>query len=284
MEWLKRINRKMLLGQLLINENLISQAQLTRAIEQQMKTGQRLGDVMAELDLVSKHQVAKVLSKQRKLRFMASIVTALLGPVPAYTAAVAAPVAPITTHHVASAVQKQGAARSLTEQKRAQSTSQGSRTYMATQGMEVIEGASYSDFGPWASTFTGTDSPFAATKFTPVTLAGQSPVQPSEASPETLFTDESMDTALLTVEQHHSRVANAIRNMWGYQECCQYISKLLMNGDDAKGHARAGFHQDAVAAMMVLIDIHEQRFPALPAGNGAAFAKSAQFNAQGHLA
>ena len=60
MEWLRQNTRKTLLGQLLIGENLISESQLARAIEQQRKTGQRLGDVIAEWDLLSKKQMASV--------------------------------------------------------------------------------------------------------------------------------------------------------------------------------------------------------------------------------
>ncbi|MBK7051611.1 MAG: hypothetical protein IPH54_13140 [Rhodoferax sp.] len=93
MEWLRKNTRKTLLGQLLIGENLISESQLARAIEQQRKTGQRLGDVIAEWDLLSKKQMASVLRKQRNLRFITSIVTALLGPIPAHVSAAAAPMA-----------------------------------------------------------------------------------------------------------------------------------------------------------------------------------------------
>ncbi|MBK7051612.1 MAG: hypothetical protein IPH54_13145 [Rhodoferax sp.] len=51
------------------------------------------------------------------------------------------------------------------------------------------------------------------------------------------------EAALQTVERHHSRVAGAIRNMWGYKECCEYINKLMMEGNDDRGRARMGFHQ-----------------------------------------
>ncbi|MBK8382736.1 MAG: hypothetical protein IPL16_12785 [Ignavibacteria bacterium] len=82
MEWAKKSNQKTLLGQLLVDKKLISQEQLDWAIEQQKKTGQRLGDVVTELNLISRKQVDAVLRKQRTMRLAASVVTALLGPIP----------------------------------------------------------------------------------------------------------------------------------------------------------------------------------------------------------
>jgi hypothetical protein len=69
------------------------------------------------------------------------------------------------------------------------------------------------------------------------------------------------------VELHHQRIANTIRTLWGYKECGTYINKLIMNGGDGMGHARVGFNQDAVVAMMALSDMHEAEFG--PADIGA---------------
>ena len=45
--------------------------------------------------------------------------------------------------------------------------------------------------------------------------------------------------ALAVVEQHHQRIANTIRTLWGYKECSVYINKLIMNGGDGMGNARS---------------------------------------------
>jgi hypothetical protein len=72
----------------------------------------------------------------------------------------------------------------------------------------------------------------------------------------------SKDIALATVEQHHQRIANTIRTLWGYRECSVYINRLIMAGGDGMGHARVGFNQEAVAAMLALSDIHDAEFGA----------------------
>lgn len=68
------------------------------------------------------------------------------------------------------------------------------------------------------------------------------------------------EDALAIIELHHARIAKTIRLMWGYKECSQYLAKLLMTGYDDTGHARLGFHQEAVNAMMTLGDLHDQIF------------------------
>lgn len=126
MEWTKQSNRKTLLGQLLIDKKLISEEQLARAIEHQRKTGQRLGDVIAEWNLVSTQQVAAVLRKQRLLR-MAAFVTAVLGPMPVYAAGATAPVVPITTQTTSAATQnhKHGGLRVLSDTELSETVGQG---------------------------------------------------------------------------------------------------------------------------------------------------------------
>lgn len=68
------------------------------------------------------------------------------------------------------------------------------------------------------------------------------------------------DDALNIIELHHARIAKTIRLMWGYRECSSYIAQLLMTGYDDTGHARMGFHQEAVNAMMTLGDLHDKIF------------------------
>jgi len=124
MEWAKESNRKTLLGQLLVDKKLISQEQLDWAIEQQKRTGQRLGDVVTELNLISRNQVDAVLRKQRTMRLAASVVTALLGPIPVYASAATAPVAPMATQN-AHNTQKAGGLRVMSDKEMSETTGQG---------------------------------------------------------------------------------------------------------------------------------------------------------------
>lgn len=77
---------------------------------------------------------------------------------------------------------------------------------------------------------------------------------------EALTLEERKKIALDTVDLHHHRIANTIRTLWGYKECSVYINKLIMAGGDGMGHARVGFNQDAVEAMLALSDIHDAEF------------------------
>ncbi|GAB2879354.1 hypothetical protein GCM10027277_55810 [Pseudoduganella ginsengisoli] len=87
MSWFKPDQNKALLGQLLVKQKLISEEQLARAIELQRTTGQRLGDIFAEWNLVTHQHVQDALRKQRHLRLAAAIVTALVAPLESYAAA-----------------------------------------------------------------------------------------------------------------------------------------------------------------------------------------------------
>jgi hypothetical protein len=68
------------------------------------------------------------------------------------------------------------------------------------------------------------------------------------------------EEALAIVESRHPRISNTIRTLWGYQECSVYINRLIMAGGDGMGHARVGFNQDAVQAMLALSDLHDAEF------------------------
>jgi hypothetical protein len=95
MAWFKQDHNKALLGQLLVKQKLISEEQLTQAIEHQRATGQRLGDIFAEWNLVTQQHVQEALRKQRHLRMAAAVVTALLAPLETY-AATALPAVAVT--------------------------------------------------------------------------------------------------------------------------------------------------------------------------------------------
>lgn len=87
MSWFKHDHNKALIGQLLVKQNLISEEQLARAIELQRTTGQRLGDIFAEWNLVTQQHVQDALRRQRHLRLAAAIVTALVAPLETCAAA-----------------------------------------------------------------------------------------------------------------------------------------------------------------------------------------------------
>ena len=94
------------------------------------------------------------------------------------------------------------------------------------------------------------------------------PTAPQPLAAE-LTLQQRRDIALETVQQHHQRIANTIRTLWGYRECSVYINKLIMAGGDGMGHARIGFNQDAVEAMLALSDIHDAEFGAPSTLGGA---------------
>lgn len=122
MEWLKQNQKKSLLGQLLVSKKLISEQQLTEAIQLQKQTGQRLGDIFAEWNLISQRQIQGILRKQRTLRLTATIASSLLAPIQAYAAVVPAPVTQMTQ---TSNSQGQNNWRTLTEQELSEISGQG---------------------------------------------------------------------------------------------------------------------------------------------------------------
>ena len=124
MEWTKQNHKKSLLGQLLVNKKLISEQQLFEAIEHQRKTGQRLGDIFAEWNIISQRQIQSMLRKQRNLRLTATIVTSLLAPIQVFAASAPAPVSQ-TTSQTSSASEKQSSWRTLSEQELSEISGQG---------------------------------------------------------------------------------------------------------------------------------------------------------------
>lgn len=87
MTYPRRDEEKLLLGQLLVRQRLISDQQLADAIAHQKATGKRLGEVLAEWNLLSQEHLGRVLKKQRHLRLVAAFATALFAPLEALAAA-----------------------------------------------------------------------------------------------------------------------------------------------------------------------------------------------------
>lgn len=71
---LKRRNRKVWIGELLVQKELISQAQLTQALALQRHTPLKLGEILIQQGLISPQQLQHVLNEQR----WRNLVTALL--------------------------------------------------------------------------------------------------------------------------------------------------------------------------------------------------------------
>jgi len=151
-----------------------------------------------------------------------------------------------------------------------------------SRGLEVIEDDPETAWGLWDSALAEQESRFNvgdsanAVQGTTAAVATDevAPLPPlsltlaeMEAPTEPMaLVDQSpaqrRDDALRVVEAHHQRIANTIRTLWGYKECSVYIYKLIMNGDDGMGHARAGFNQEAVDSMLALADLHDKEFGA----------------------
>lgn len=72
--------------------------------------------------------------------------------------------------------------------------------------------------------------------------------------------EQRREEALSVVDQHHHRVANTIRTLWGHKECSLYINKMLMSGGDGMGQNRVGFRPEAVEAMLTLVDLHDAEY------------------------
>lgn len=135
-----------------------------------------------------------------------------------------------------------------------------------SRGLEVTEDDPDTAWSRWDealaeqdSKFSGLGDPNAPLPAVPGIVAmGDEPTQPmglDEFTPE-----QRKNRALQIVEMHHRRIANTISTLWGYKECSLYINKLILEGEDRQGHARAGFNKDAVDAMLTLTNLHDELF------------------------
>lgn len=86
MAWYRPEHPAQLFGQLLVKHKLVTEDQLHRAIEQQRQTGQRLGEIFAEWNLVTAQHVQDILRKQRRVRMAAALIGAIFAPLEAYAA------------------------------------------------------------------------------------------------------------------------------------------------------------------------------------------------------
>lgn len=160
-----------------------------------------------------------------------------------------------------------------------------SREAADSRGLEVVEDDPDTTWGLWESAVAEQDSKFSALPVldtdgdgssyqatVPMPLSDGGPSTPP-ASTQKRTLEQRKDDALLTVELHHHRIANTIRTLWGYKECSDYISKLIMSGGDGMGKSRMGFNQEAANAMMSLADLHDEMYGTAEA-KGTGFSES----------
>lgn len=154
---------------------------------------------------------------------------------------------------------------------------------MDSRGLEVVEDDPDTAWGLWKNAVAEQDSKFSALpaldpafqNTEPMGLHVETPHAPDvSVSREAQTLEQRREEALATVELHHHRIANTIRTLWGYKECSDYISKLILSGGDGMGHARMGFNQDAANAMMLLAEIHDAQFGAAEPKGGTGFSDS----------
>lgn len=143
-----------------------------------------------------------------------------------------------------------------------------------TRGLEVTEDDPDTAWSMWDSALAEQDSRFGVAD--PAHAAASTPLPTITAPPAGPDVDLEIPTqplglqekpleqrkndSLEVVELHHRRIANTIRTLWGYKECSAYINKLIIEGGDGMGHARVGFNQAAVEAMLALADVHDAMF------------------------
>jgi hypothetical protein len=68
---------------------------------------------------------------------------------------------------------------------------------------------------------------------------------------------EQIKGALEVVQSLHPRIANTLRTVWGYQECSDYLQKLVFNGSDPADLKRVGFKPDVADALLLLSKLHK---------------------------
>ena len=134
-----------------------------------------------------------------------------------------------------------------------------------SRGMEVVEDDPNTAWGLWEDAVAEQDSKFSALPTLDASFQNTQPMalpddKQAALSRQERTIEQRKEDALTTVELHHHRIANTIRTLWGYKECSDYISKLILSGGDGMGHNRLGFNQDAANAMMLLAEIHDALF------------------------
>ncbi len=89
--------------------------------------------------------------------------------------------------------------------------------------------------------------------FPPISFADEPP--PVTKPP--LGEEDVFAKAIGTVRSRHERIANTLTAIWGYQECSDYLQKLVFNGSDPADLKRTGFDPQVADALLLLSRIHK---------------------------
>ncbi|MEN9456293.1 MAG: hypothetical protein RL210_1812, partial [Pseudomonadota bacterium] len=127
MDRIQRSHERSRLGRLLLEKGIISEEQLSKAIEQQKITGQKLGEVLTGWNLATQRQINGLLRRQRNLRMAAAVATALLGPLQAFAAS-PAPVTQVSSTQSAANQRGEGL-QALSEEEMGDVSAQGSLSH-----------------------------------------------------------------------------------------------------------------------------------------------------------
>jgi hypothetical protein len=166
-----------------------------------------------------------------------------------------------------------------------------SKGAVSTRGLEVIEDDPNTGWDLWEKAVAEQDSRYLGLDPPPESESERLPMLAMDAEsgssaagdfnestqPMPLHEKSAaqrLDDSLRIIERHHKRIANTIRDLWGYKECSKYVNKLIMSGGDGMGQARIGFNQEAVAAMLVLTDLHDEEFGPVEDTTGFGFSDS----------
>lgn len=89
--------------------------------------------------------------------------------------------------------------------------------------------------------------------FPPLSFEDDAP----QISKPPLLERDLMDQAIDTIRARHERIANTLKAIWGYQECADYLQKLVFNGSDPADLKRVGFNPEVAGALLLLSRIHK---------------------------
>jgi hypothetical protein len=80
--------------------------------------------------------------------------------------------------------------------------------------------------------------------------------------------EERKAQAMEVMQRRHSRIATTLSSLWGHRECAEYMNRLIMESGDGKGNARVGFHAETIQALLVLSELHDEKFGPFDPGRG----------------
>lgn len=61
---------------------------------------------------------------------------------------------------------------------------------------------------------------------------------------------------LETVRRIHPHIGRALDSLWGFAECETYLQRLIQDGSDGQDHARRGFSDEVMQALLTIAERH----------------------------